>query len=195
MKISQELLNELLTVNGTSCLPQRLRDELRAEGITWNKKGWKRKAILYYGLLPEYNAAKRAKKIARKKAARPNKINANRRRQAVGLNEPFIPYRPPGKDGFYKSWEWKKARFITIKRYGPTCMCCGSTERIVVDHILPRRKRPDLELDLENLQVLCNDCNMGKSWDDTTDFRPESKELSEEELDQIRLVYDSSIKL
>jgi hypothetical protein len=42
---------------------------------------------------------------------------------------------------------------------------------INVDHIEPRKKRPDLALVLENLQVLCHECNHGKSNWDTTDWR------------------------
>jgi len=84
-------------------------------------------------------------------------------------------------DSFYSSWEWKKARFETLSRYGAVCMLCNSTERICVDHIKPRKKFPELELDLDNLQVLCNDCNMGKSNDDYTDFRstPSSADVVE----------------
>ena len=50
-------------------------------------------------------------------------------------------------------------------------MVCGSTERIHVDHIKPRSKYPELELDINNLQVLCEDCNIGKSNIDETDWR------------------------
>lgn len=75
------------------------------------------------------------------------------------------------RDEFYMSWEWKRARYEVLKKYGPKCMCCGSTDRIVVDHIKPRAKYPDLELNLDNLQVLCNDCNMGKGRWDETDWR------------------------
>lgn len=76
------------------------------------------------------------------------------------------------KSEFYKSWEWKKLRLTVIKRYGKKCMCCGSDEKIVVDHIKPVSTNWFMRLDFENLQVLCNDCNMGKSNDDFTDFRP-----------------------
>jgi len=41
-----------------------------------------------------------------------------------------------------------------------------------VDHIRPRSKSPSLELDPDNLQVLCKACNLGKSNLDDTDFRP-----------------------
>lgn len=41
-----------------------------------------------------------------------------------------------------------------------------------VDHIKPRSLFPDLALRLENLQVLCSQCNEAKSNIDTTDWRP-----------------------
>lgn len=77
---------------------------------------------------------------------------------------------------FYASWEWKTARFAALKRWGADCMCCGSRHRITVDHILPIRTHPELRLDQDNLQILCNECNMGKGSHDTTDFRPITKE-------------------
>lgn len=75
-------------------------------------------------------------------------------------------------NAFYDSWEWKKARYETIKKYGRKCMCCGSESKIVVDHIKPVRRYPHMSLDLDNLQVLCDDCNRGKSYQDETDWRP-----------------------
>jgi predicted restriction endonuclease len=80
-------------------------------------------------------------------------------------------------DGFYSNWKWKKARYEAIKKYEQRCMCCGwqvgDTPHgyLVVDHIKPRSKYPNLELDVNNLQVLCNDCNMGKSNDSCDDWR------------------------
>lgn len=95
---------------------------------------------------------------------------------------------PLFKDKFYSSWEWKKARFEILKRYGAKCMLCGSTHRIVVDHIKPKRFFPDLALDLDNLQVLCDECNRGKSNDDYTDFRPDPDALTESECDELEIV-------
>ena len=40
-----------------------------------------------------------------------------------------------------------------------------------VDHIKPRFLFPDLALRLDNLQVLCGDCNEGKGNWDMTDWR------------------------
>jgi len=72
---------------------------------------------------------------------------------------------------FYRSWEWLEVRYKVLKKYGPKCMCCGSSHKIVVDHIKPRRIYPELELEEDNLQVLCALCNRGKSYKDETDFR------------------------
>lgn len=83
----------------------------------------------------------------------------------------------PKSKSFYASWEWKKVRYEALKIHGQRCQCCGwrpgDTEygHLVVDHIQPRSKRPDLALTVENLQILCNDCNMGKSNIHVDDFR------------------------
>jgi hypothetical protein len=76
---------------------------------------------------------------------------------------------------FYVTREWRELRYHAIKFYGRTCMCCGaSNTQIHVDHIKPRSIFPELELKLENLQILCVDCNLGKSNKDFTDFRNEN---------------------
>lgn len=80
-------------------------------------------------------------------------------------------------DAFYTSWEWKQVRYEALKINGHRCQCCGwrpgDTEHghLVVDHIKPRRHFPELALSLENLQVLCNDCNMGKGSTYSDDYR------------------------
>ena len=81
------------------------------------------------------------------------------------------------KPDFYQSWEWKEARFKALKIHGRRCLCCGwspvsgGENHLVVDHIKPIRTHPHLALDPNNHQVLCNDCNMGKSYKHTDDFR------------------------
>lgn len=77
---------------------------------------------------------------------------------------------------FYQSWEWKRLRLSVLLKQGRRCQCCGATAadgvRLVVDHIKPLRKHWKLRLDASNLQVLCNDCNMGKGNHIERDFRP-----------------------
>lgn len=83
----------------------------------------------------------------------------------------------PRKDTFYSSWDWKRIRYEAIRLHGQRCQCCGwqpgDTDygHLVVDHIKPRSRFPNLALEVGNLQVLCNDCNMGKSNVYADDFR------------------------
>lgn len=76
---------------------------------------------------------------------------------------------------FLKSYEWRSKRMEAIKLHGARCQCCGATPkdgvRINVDHIQPRKTHPELALDLNNLQVLCEECNHGKGNWDNTDWR------------------------
>lgn len=75
---------------------------------------------------------------------------------------------------FLKSFEWRQLRLRALEKYGRACLCCGAVPGagvvLNVDHIKPRRRFPDLALDIENLQVLCEDCNHGKG-NLTVDFR------------------------
>ena len=83
-------------------------------------------------------------------------------------------YRPDLKNtrNFFASREWLGARYSALLKHGRTCMCCGVEAKPAhVDHIKPRSKYPELALDVSNLQVLCRDCNLGKSNTDETDWR------------------------
>jgi 5-methylcytosine-specific restriction endonuclease McrA len=78
-------------------------------------------------------------------------------------------------DAFLSTFEWRRVRMEALKKYGPKCMCCGATPStgavMNVDHIKPRKKWPSLALDVNNLQILCHDCNHGKGNWDQTDWR------------------------
>jgi hypothetical protein len=61
------------------------------------------------------------------------------------------------------------ARYEVLRRAGGRCQLCHTTERpLHVDHIVPRSKGGTNEL--SNLQALCDECNLGKSNRDATDF-------------------------
>jgi 5-methylcytosine-specific restriction endonuclease McrA len=77
---------------------------------------------------------------------------------------------------FYDSPEWQRLRYRVLVNAKGSCMCCGATAKssaapLHVDHIKPRSRYPELELELSNLQVLCRACNLGKSAWDETDWR------------------------
>jgi len=91
---------------------------------------------------------------------------------------------------------WRVLRYEALRVHGGKCLLCGRSPRehgivLHVDHIKPSSLYPDLEFELDNLQVLCDECNMGKSNKDTTDWRskdipelimkdiPESKDIPE----------------
>jgi 5-methylcytosine-specific restriction endonuclease McrA len=77
---------------------------------------------------------------------------------------------------FYASEEWRRLRYRALRESKGCCALCGRTQRehgvvLHVDHIKPRSRFPSLELDLSNLQILCEDCNLGKSNFDSIDWR------------------------
>lgn len=83
---------------------------------------------------------------------------------------------------FYETEEWRRVRYEALRLHGGKCCLCGATAHqgavLHVDHIKPRSLFRELELDVNNLQVLCADCNLGKSNLDDTDWRDPS--ISEE---------------
>ena len=82
-------------------------------------------------------------------------------------------------DEFLKTYDWRKLRQTILNKYGNKCMCCGATPSddiyMCVDHIRPRKTNPELALDENNLQVLCNVCNHGKGNWNTKDWRPSAE--------------------
>ena len=74
---------------------------------------------------------------------------------------------------------WRKLRMEVIEVYGGNCAACGRNQKdhgvvIHVDHIIPKADVPALALHFSNLQLLCEDCNLGKGREYTTDWRSEA---------------------
>jgi len=95
---------------------------------------------------------------------------------------------------FYSSREWRELRLRVFEKYECKCMMCGRSPEnngviIHVDHIKPKSKYPALALSFNNLQLLCEDCNIGKSNKFETDWRPKedqhTKDLDDEHLTSI----------
>ena len=74
------------------------------------------------------------------------------------------------RDRFYGGVAWRRLRAYALQT-NPLChdpfgeheaigRPVGATD---VDHVIPRRLRPDLELDSDNLQTLCASCHARKS--------------------------------
>jgi hypothetical protein len=76
----------------------------------------------------------------------------------------------------YSSPEWRKLRVKIIEDQNGECQMCGRSHRkhgitIHVDHIIPLSVDWSKRLDESNLQLLCEDCNLGKGNRYATDWR------------------------
>lgn len=74
----------------------------------------------------------------------------------------LVPIKTQTAKDFYNSLRWKKTRFHVLSTRDKKCVLCGSTKSLHVDHIIPRSVEPEKSFDLNNLQILCSDCNIGK---------------------------------
>lgn len=84
-------------------------------------------------------------------------------------------------DDFYSSQAWRAVRYQALRNCNGRCTLCGSPpgrHSLHVDHIKPRSLFPALALEPSNLQVLCRDCNLGKSNKDATDWRTARREAT-----------------
>jgi len=96
-------------------------------------------------------------------------------RQAAQKKTVFVSNVNVATDSFLSTYEWRKLRMQALKLHGRKCMCCGASPEtgavMNVDHIKPRKLFPSLAMDINNLQVLCHECNHGKGNWDQTDWR------------------------
>lgn len=110
---------------------------------------------------------KQKKRLKKKKEAK-----AKKKAKKETARKKFLKNRYTKFDEFYESRAWLKIRHQVLKEYGRVCSLCRTeTGEMHVDHIKPRSKYPDLELEYNNLQVLCKACNLGKGNGDETDWR------------------------
>ena len=119
---------------------------------------------------------KKKKRLSKRKLAYKQHIAEVRAEKKKQQQQRIVCCHPDIKkrnySAFYKTQAWKELRYIALGNSDGRCQCCGAKASdgvtLHVDHILPRSKYPQLELNLDNLQILCDDCNIGKgNWDMT----------------------------
>lgn len=103
---------------------------------------------------------------------------SNKPLQAPSQRAPIVPpsqnspvldasYKRNDYDSFIRSEAWRGMRYLAIRLLGNKCRACGRGPddgvKIHVDHITPCSVDWSRRLDLLNLQVLCDECNLGKS--------------------------------
>ncbi|EQC49005.1 bacteriophage Lambda NinG-like protein [Bacteriovorax sp. BSW11_IV] len=77
-----------------------------------------------------------------------------------------------GNISYGDSSNWKYLRAKVLELQGDRCLCCGKREdEMHIDHIKPKSRYPHLQYMIDNLQVLCPDCNRAKSYTRETDYR------------------------
>ncbi|MFG1594112.1 HNH endonuclease [Halobacteriovorax sp. CON-3] len=98
-----------------------------------------------------------------------SRFNGNKKRVKKRKRIAVENYCPSGyeKRIFFNSNTWKGVRYKVLRRDGGVCSLCGRgrCDGVIlhVDHIKPISKNWNLRDDIDNLQVLCEDCNIGKS--------------------------------
>lgn len=174
----------------TAPMLTRLAESLRAKKAPMAKEGLR--VLGLPATAPQIAAySRKASKKQRKKEQRAAKVLelqvklADTSRAPIYTPPKTASSRPPKPmfvggvdvktDAFLSTYEWRRVRMMALKKYGPVCQCCGATPAtgavMNVDHIKPRRLFPQLALDVDNLQILCHECNHGKGNWDMTDWR------------------------
>jgi 5-methylcytosine-specific restriction endonuclease McrA len=78
---------------------------------------------------------------------------------------------------FYNSFAWRKVRyqFLRTQPRPLRCAVCGRSTAdgvtLCVDHVKSVKRYPELRLNSSDLQVLCNECNLGKGSQFADDWR------------------------
>lgn len=116
----------------------------------------------------DFLASKKKFEKKKKRRIRKDKYKRDRNLKKIRSKKAYYTLNHP----FYGSEKWRKLRNRVLKKYNKVCMCCGSKNKIQVDHIYPRSKYPRLEFVFQNLQVLCEECNFRKSNRTNKDYRP-----------------------
>lgn len=73
-----------------------------------------------------------------------------------------VGFRPSVSRRDIPTSTWRALRKKVFSVYGEKCLRCGNTDNIAVDHIRPYIYYPELRMDFNNLQPLCQSCNSSK---------------------------------
>lgn len=149
----------------------------KPEGVTFKKHCMALEGVILREALKAPSSASIKKAAAADKALRKAVDIADGASRPLPRGKSPAPRKPAvASVDFLRSYEWRSLRMVALKKYGAKCQCCGASPAtgavMNVDHIKPRKLYPELALELENLQVLCGDCNHGKGNWDMTDWRP-----------------------
>lgn len=75
---------------------------------------------------------------------------------------PLLRLPPKVAESFYSSKEWRQLVARIKRERGKWCQRCGSTHRVIGDHIVERRDG-GADLDASNIELLCFGCHQRKT--------------------------------
>jgi len=118
----------------------------REKSKAWSKKNPDKKAKS--GEKWRANNPDKVRDRVRKwQANNPGKVRELHRRRRARIK---------GADGDISDFEWQNI----LEFYNHTCLCCGATEELTQDHVIPLSKGGSHSPD--NIQPLCRTCNLRK---------------------------------
>jgi 5-methylcytosine-specific restriction endonuclease McrA len=152
---------------------------LRVEGFPVNRQAFERRVCLSLESRGDITSAgweKACSQVAWAMAKKAAKQTRNRIEKTTQMGwESVLVMGHVSADVFYASREWRRVRLKALEIHGSRCLCCGASPEtgsvLHVDHVRPRSRYPDLSLDIDNLQVLCEACNIGKGAEGEQDWR------------------------
>lgn len=168
----------------TGCIGMQITQEQKTafEGAAISRTQGKKRANEYLKAQghPRARFSKKEKKRLRASTVIPPQHGPVVIREVYHIPMPPPSGVNPSSAEFLDTYEWRRVRMVALKQYGPVCQCCGATPAngsvMHVDHIKPRKLFPQLALDVNNLQILCHECNHGKGNWDMTDWRTEPED-------------------
>lgn len=87
------------------------------------------------------------------------KLRTNADAKSLGKNGFIRDDEDRKKDNIIRTARWKKWRNSIYDRDNYCCKMCGSKNKIVAHHIIPRRDFPELMFSINNGITICNVCH------------------------------------
>ena len=86
------------------------------------------------------------------------------RRHKRARQQAYNQHQRPARHAFYQSSEWKRFKVEAANELGRQCVDCGKTTgRLDLDHNVSIDERPDLALEMSNVQWRCGSCHSRKT--------------------------------
>lgn len=115
--------------------------------------------------------------ISRACMGRPSPMKGRKLSKATKLKMRLARLGKPSPNWQGGGMNWLRRK--VLERDQNTCASCKTRKgNMEIDHILPRKKFPELKLDINNIQTLCEECHKLKTKEDIKKFYPSALQFS-----------------